>query len=66
MGFYREIADLLAFPLCCAFFMPSRLFVFLSRVVSEEVCGIRLYRFLIIAFLSIKAESSIHPFLGFV
>ena len=32
-----ERADLLAFRLCCVFFMPSWLFVFLSRVISWEV-----------------------------
>ena len=44
--------ELLAFHVCCGFFTQSWLFVFLSRVVSGEVCRIRLCRFLIIAFLS--------------
>ena len=46
--FYRHLvdicwenADLLVFHLRCVFFMPSLLFVFLSRVVSGGVCGIR-------------------------
>ena len=34
------------------YFMPSKICVFLSHLVSRACCGIRLYRFLIIAFSS--------------
>ena len=44
--------------------MPSLLFVFLSRVVSEEVCGLRLYRFLITAFSSTLFRLAVWPSAG--
>ena len=37
---------------CCSYFMPSKLYVFLFHLVSSTGCGIRLYRFLIVAFSS--------------
>ena len=42
----------LGFPRVLFYFMPSWSFVFRSRMVSVERSGIRLYRFLIIAFSS--------------
>ena len=55
-------ADLLAFRLCyftlyCLFVV---VFYFLSRMVSKEGSGIRLYRFLIIAFSCTFLYSLIH------
>ena len=46
-----ERAVLLAFCSCCSYFMPSKLYVFLTYLVFRAGCGIRLYRFLIVAFL---------------
>ena len=43
---------LLAFWSCCSYFMPSKLYVFLSHLVSMAGCGIGLYRFLSVAFSS--------------
>ena len=37
---------------CFSYFMPSKVCVFLSHLVSRTGCGIRLYRFLILAFSS--------------
>ena len=54
-----ERAELLAFRLYCVFFMPSWLFVFLSCMLSGEVCGIRLYRFLIIVFSSMFLKNRV-------
>ena len=51
----------LGLPLCCVFFMQSWLFVFLSHVVSREVCGIRLFRFPIIAFSSTFHMANVVP-----
>ena len=51
-----ERADLLAFRLCC-FTLYCLDVLFLSRMVSGEGSGIRLYRFLIIA-----VSSSLHYF----
>ena len=45
-----ERAVPLAFCSCCSYFMLSKLYVFLSYLVSRAGWGIRLYRFLIIAF----------------
>ena len=47
----------LDFPLVLFYFIPSWVFVFLSRLVSGAGCGIRLYQFLIIAFSLTGASS---------
>ena len=48
----ERAAALLAFCSCCSYFMLSKLYVFLSHLVSRAGCGIRLYQFLIVAFSS--------------
>ena len=50
MAICCERAVLLAFCSCCSYFIPSKLYVFLSYLVSRAECGFRLYRFLIVAF----------------
>ena len=48
-----ERAVPLAFHLCCfSFLVPSQLYVSFSNLVFWAGCGIVLYRFLIVAFLS--------------
>ena len=48
---WKELS-LLALHLCCFNFSAVLLYVSLSHLVFGARCGIRLYRFLIIAFLS--------------
>ena len=55
-----ERAVLLAFRLFCFYFMPSLLYMFLSRLVSGRGCRIGLYCFLSIAF-SFASQQYLSP-----
>ena len=48
----------LGFLLLLFFFIPSKLCVFRSHLVSRAGCGVRLYRLLIIAFSSTLPPSN--------
>ena len=58
MAICWERAVLLAFCSCCSYFMPSKLYVFLSHLVSRAGCGIRLHRF-----LSVAISFTLFPFI---